>query len=173
MGTVQEFFLVFILGASSALRSERHSRQSRVIDASKKQTALVLRLGLKRGVSEKCESIPFVVLLFLSFKLLKFITVSFHLALTLFVLKQIVSIYFCSYIYLYDLNTRWFKKTKTRQKQKFLELIQSDVVVAVVVVVKKPKMLLPRRSFFFVSFADSFIFFFNFCPSHVWNRCQN
>lgn len=53
------------------------------------------------------------------FKLLKFIIVSFHLALILFVLK-IVLVYFCSYIFI------WFEYTVNRVC-KSLKLIQTVV----------------------------------------------
>lgn len=89
------------------------------------------------------------------FKLLKFIIVSFHLALILFVLK-IVLVYFCSYIFI------WFEYTVNRVC-KSLKLIQTvwRRGHGTCIVLKKPKMLLPR-SFF----ADSFF------PCDVWNRCQ-
>lgn len=55
------------------------------------------------------------------FKLLKFIIISFHLALILFVLK-IVLVYFCSYIFI------WFEYTVIQYVSLWSSYRQSDVV---------------------------------------------
>lgn len=92
------------------------------ISKEKKKTAKALvlrRLGLKCHVFWKVSKYSFFFSFF--FKLLKFIIVSFHLVLILFVLK-IVLVYFCSYIFI------WFEYTVIQYVSLWSSYRQSDVV---------------------------------------------
>lgn len=95
--------------------------------------------------------------LFHFFKLLKFIIVSFHLALILFVLR-IVSIYFSPYIFI------WFEYTVIRYVSLWSSYRRCDCGCGhgTYIVFKKPKMSLPR-TFFFFFVADLFYIFFVWC----------
>lgn len=94
------------------------------------------------------------------FKLLKFIIVSFHLALILFVLR-IVSIYFSPYIFI------WFEYTVIRYVSLWSSYRRCDCGCGhgTYIVFKKPKMLLPR-TFFFCWFI------LHFFSCDVWCCCQ-
>lgn len=73
------------------------------------------------------------------FKLLKFIIVSFHLALILFVLKKkIKSFGIFLFIYIYMI---WIHGDTICKSLKLIQMLWTYVVL------KKPKMLLPRRFF--------------------------
>lgn len=67
------------------------------------------------------KNIKVFLFFFFFFKLLKFIIVSFHLVLILFVLK-IVLVYFCSYIFI------WFEYTVIQYVSLWSSYRQSDVV---------------------------------------------
>lgn len=118
-----------------------------MIKENKSANALVLRrLGLKCHISEKDESI----LLF--FKLLKFIIVSFHLALTRFVFKNSFRIFLFIYIFI------WFEVSEAHTGS-----LTSWTQNVYILFSRNQKSCYPRSLFLFFisySFVDSFLVWF-------------